>query len=229
MYLDMLNHLQEVYPEEGCGIIINKRGTKEWMPCTNQADNPYETFQIAAKDYVRAQRVGDIFAVVHSHPDASAEPSERDKKAADFLGVQYIVVSTPELEIETYTPTAWKQNLLGREYKFGENDCYSLVRDYYKQKLGISLPIATFEDDFWEKGYDYFTEFFQEFGFKEVQSPKENDLIFFNVMSPIPSHCGIYLGEDIFIHHARDRLSCRESIHSFWGRFITRYVRYANS
>ena len=124
-----------------------------------------------------------------------------------------------------YEPEATVIPLLGRDYEFGKNDCWSLVRAYYKEKLNIDLPTLKFEDDWWDKGLNYFDDLFDVFGFYEVEEPQEHDVILFNVMCEIPNHCGVYVGEDIFLHHAVDRLSCRESIHTLWGRYITRYAR----
>lgn len=224
MITEILEHLTEEYPYEGCGLIVNKRGKLTWMPCENTAASD-EHFKISAKDYIRASLLGDVHAVVHSHPDASPEPSEHDKKASDYLGIPYHIYSIPSGEYTVYEPAKKREPLLGRDYKFGVNDCYSLVRDYYLEKLGLTLPTIEFEDDFWEYGIDYFNDLQESFGFVEVDQPKEHDLIFFSVMAPIPNHCGIYLGDGIFMHHAADRLSCRESLSSFWGRYITRYVR----
>ena len=38
------------------------------------------------------------------------------------------------------------QSLLGRIWSYGENDCFSLIRDYYKL-LGIQLPDYERPDD----------------------------------------------------------------------------------
>ena len=88
---EILEHLISVYPEEGCGILINKRGKIVWMACENTAVKPEEDFVISAKDYIRASLLGDIHAIVHSHPDVSCEPSESDIKTSDFLGIPYII------------------------------------------------------------------------------------------------------------------------------------------
>lgn len=219
----MIEHLLNEYPREGCGILLNKRGKLEWMPCKNVAEND-EEFRIAAEDYIKASLSGDIHAIVHSHPDGSCLPSEADKQASDFLGIPYWIYSLPDCELFVYEPKERKAPLLGKEYRFGQNDCYSLVRDYYKQ-LDIDLPTIPFEDDFWLKGINYFDDLQESFGFVTVAEPQEHDMVIFSVMSDIPNHCGVYVGEDIFMHHAVDRLSCRESLHSFWGRYVTRYIR----
>lgn len=68
IYLDLM----EVYPEEGCGLLLNKKGKIEWMPCKNTSDTPEESFHIDASDYIKASLKGDIYAIVHSHPDFSS-------------------------------------------------------------------------------------------------------------------------------------------------------------
>jgi proteasome lid subunit RPN8/RPN11 len=219
----VIEDLLDAYPREACGILLNKRGKLEWFPCENVAEDD-EEFKISASDYIRASLQGDIHAIVHSHPDSSPEPSEADKQASDFLGIPYWIYAIPSCELYVYEPKRKKEPLLGKEYQFGKNDCYSLVRDYYKE-LDIDLPTIPFEDDFWLKGINYFDDLQDAFGFVTVDEPQEHDMIIFNVISDIPNHCGVYLGEDIFMHHAVDRLSCRESLHSFWGRYVTRYIR----
>ena len=225
IYLDLM----EVYPEEGCGLLVNKKGKIEWMSCRNVSDNPEESFHIDASDYIKARLQGDIYAIVHSHPDFSCEPSEADKKASDFLGIPYIIYSLPDFEKYEYIPKRLSNELLGRDYNFGSSDCYSLARDYYFQEFNINLPTIQCEDDWWEQGLDYFGDLFENFGFEEVEDPQIGDGILFKVFCNVENHCGIYLGEDIFLHHAVNRLSCRESLHPMWIKHKTRFIRYAKS
>ena len=223
----ILKHLLEAYPEEGCGILQNKKGKLVWIPSTNEAENPEEEFVINSDDYLKASLTGDIYAVVHSHPDASPELSEADKRASDYLGVKYIVYSIPEGTKAEYSP---RQNpLLGREYSFGSNDCWGLARDFYKKEFDVILPIMQFKDNWWEEGLNYFDDLFEDFGFVEVAEPKFGDIILFKIYNNIPNHCGVYLQEDIFMHHAVNRLSCRESLYPLWIKNISRYARYAKS
>ncbi len=222
---EIVNYLLEQYPEEGCGLILNKKGKRVWIPCENTAENRKETFTISSKDYIKANLEGDLLAIVHSHPDGVAKPSEHDIKTSNFLGIPYIIYALPELDKYTYTPEVLRNEYIGKEYEFGINDCYSLVRDYYRQELNIKLPTIPFEDDWWEKGLNYFDDLFESFGFEKVDTLEKNDLIFFRVMAQVPNHCGVYIGEDLFLHHAVNRLSCRESIYSVWGKYITGYFR----
>ncbi len=222
---EIILDLFEDYPNEGCGLLINKKGKIHWKHCTNTAENPEEDFVIDSSEYIKASLSGNIEAIVHSHPDASCEPSESDKKASNFLQIPYIIYSLPEIEKYVYKPEAIRNPLLGRDYKFGEQDCYSLVRDYYTSTYNISLPSIVFDDDWWDKGFNYFDDLFDSYGFIEVDEPKIGDVLIFKVFCHVPNHCGIYTGEDTFIHHAINRLSCKESLHSGWGKHIHRIVR----
>lgn len=227
---EIVSYLLEKYPEEGCGVIINERGRLVWAPCENVAEDKEVSFVLNSSQYIKAHLRGTIEAIVHSHVNSSADPSEADKATSEFLRTPYIIYSVPDAEKVEYIPKSFeKEKLLGREYEFGVNDCYSFARDYYKQEKNISLPVLDFQDNWWEKGLNYFDDYFEQFGFKEVQSPEKHDAVLFSVRSHIPNHCAIYLGEGVIAHHAENRLSCKESIYPFWAKHITRYLRYAKS
>lgn len=124
-------------------------------------------------------------------------------------------------------PKRSKVPLLGRSYKFGIFDCFEAARDYYAFQ-GIEVPARIpFKDDWWYEGIDYFNdEVLEYFGFRNVPDLEVGDLMVFSVSSELPNHCGVYLGNDMFYHHAFNRLSCRENIYPFWKRFHTGTYRY---
>lgn len=225
---EILKYFLSVYPEEGCGILLNKKGVLHWKPCKNVAENKETEFQLDPEAYISAHLEGDIYAIVHSHTNGSAEPSEHDKKASEFLKIPYIIYSIPEGEKVLYTPKELN-SLTGRTYEFGKYDCWTLVRDFYKKEYNITLPLLDFEQNWWENNLNYFDDLFTDFGFEEVSNPQEGDVILFSIRANVPNHCGVYLEEDIFMHHSENRLSCRENLFPFWARFITRYARYAKS
>ena len=226
MEQDILRYLSDLYPEEGCGIILNRKGTLEWHPCDNIAEDKFNNFKIAAKDFVSLGLQGDIEAIVHSHPDSTCEASPADKKASDHLRIPYHIYSLPEIEKSVYLPVNHKRPLAGRVYDFKTANCYTLIRDYYLQEYNIELPMVEFEEDFYEKGVAYF-ENLAETCWKgvEVETPEKGDIVIFKIHNTIENHCGVYIGNGQYIHHMKDRLSCTESIYTGWGRFITRYIR----
>jgi len=227
LYSSIFRYLESKYPEEGCGIIINKQGELVWIPCDNIAEDKFNNFTISGLDYVKASMIGDIYSIVHSHPDVEPNPSEVDIKAANFLKVKYTIVSIPTLIVNTFTPSYKIKPYVGRTYIEKEDDCWSLVLDYYRNELGITLPICDHYTDNWrDEGIPFYSEeYIKGLGFEKVTSPEVGDLILFNVMSNNPNHFGIYIGGNLFLHHADNRLSCREPIAGVWQKYLKGFLR----
>jgi len=221
-------HFEECYPREGCGVLAVVKGDLKWFPCNNVATGD-DDFIIDSKQFIDISHRSDIVSVVHSHPDASNDPSETDIKYCNATGLTYHIFSYPEMALYTLQPDKQAKPLYGREYEFGKDDCFEAARDYYINK-GLDIPNRPpFEDDWWEKDLDYFTDdYIATWGFERVDgNMKEGDLLIFTIRANVGNHCGVYLGEDIFYHHAENRLSCRENLYPFWKQYITGVYRYA--
>ena len=219
-------HFRKCYPSEGCGIIGIRKGKKEWFPCTNLAKED-EDFIIGPEEYLKIRKIADVYAIVHSHPDSSNVPSENDIKFCNVMGVRYWIFDYPGMNLYELEPTTYTNELIGREYEFGVKDCYEAVRDHYKKYLNITLERGFFIDDWWEYGYNYFTdEYIRQVGFYPVSNPQNHDLLVFTMGSKVPNHCGVYLGDNIMYHHAVNRLSCRENIYPMWKKYLTGIYRY---
>jgi proteasome lid subunit RPN8/RPN11 len=214
-------HLKEWYPKEGCGVIGVVRGELKWFPCDNIAEKGTE-FVIDSGQYITISQKCDIVGIVHSHPDASPEPSNFDIKYCNALGIPYYIFSYPEMDMF--------KSLVGRDYELGVNDCFSAITDYYKSKdlTILKRPFHLPKDRWWIDGADYFTENnINTWGFNKVEGPmQEGDLLIFKVMSEVPNHCGVYIGEDLFYHHAINRISCRENLFPQWKKYIIGVYRY---
>ncbi len=226
---EIFNHFDAEYPREGCGAIGVVKGKSKWFPCKNISEDDND-FIMDSSDYIRASLKSDIVAIVHSHPDTSEEPSEADVKMSNSLNLDSYIFSWPEGKMYHLKPNRKEVPLLGREYEFGVLDCWQLVIDYY-ETIGISLKrsIVAYEDNWWEKGLNYFDDLFHHYGFEEVTdgSIQKHDGLMFNIRSSVPNHCGVYLGNDKFLHHAENRLSCREILtSSLWGKNKYKIVRH---
>lgn len=73
-----------------------KSRVERYFPCRNLADNPTEQFHLAPEDYVAAAEWGTITLIVHSHPDATTQPSELDKAQCDAMELPWAIASWPE-------------------------------------------------------------------------------------------------------------------------------------
>ena len=223
-------HFFREYPKEGCGLVGIQKGKAHWIPCENIAEIN-ENFIMDSSEYLKYKRIYDIVGVVHSHPDESSEPSQADINQCNALGIPYYIFSYPSMDMTIVKPEADTTELYGREYEFGVADCFEAVRDYYLSKNMYVPNRILWEKEWYNKdtGLDYFCpEIIEQWGGKEVpiEDLKENDLITFKIDSTVANHCGVFLGNDIFYHHATNRLSCRENLYPFWVSYIDKAYRY---
>lgn len=226
MIEEIQEHFEKEYPREGCGIIGIVKGKKQWFPCRNVAEDE-DDFILSSEDYFDVVKRCDILAIVHSHPNASNEPSTTDINYCNALGIPYWIFSYPEMELNIVEPKELSRPLIGREYEFGVKDCFEAARDWLS-KENICIPRREpFEDDWWKKGLNYFSEErMNEWNFRKVEIPEKNDVLLFQIQSDVPNHCGIYLGNNIFFHHAEQRLSCREPLNALWLKYLAGVYRY---
>ena len=83
----ILTHAKQVEPYECCGFIVSNA----YVPCRNISTDD-NGFEIDPKDIVRAERLGEIQAIVHSHPHGSCEASPMDKQQMALHGVTWVIV-----------------------------------------------------------------------------------------------------------------------------------------
>lgn len=226
MIEEIQEHFEKEYPREGCGVIGIVKGKKKWFPCTNTA-NTNENFVMSSLEYLDIKRRADIFAIVHNHPDATNEPSQHDIDCCNALGVPYYIFSYPEMQLNIIEPKTKAYPLIGREYQFGKLDCFEAMRDWLAKEDIHIPPREPFEDDWWTQGLDYFTEEnIKNWNHEKVDTLQKNDVLIFTIRNKIANHCGVYLGNDIFFHHAENRISCRENLYPFWAQNLTGIYRY---
>jgi cell wall-associated NlpC family hydrolase len=196
-------------PEEVCGFVIRRGRKQAVMRCRNSARHPDLGF---VADPGEAEDAGDVLLCYHSHPYLSPEPSPADKTTAEKHGVPMLILSWPVEAWALYAPCGWRAELLGRPFVHGVLDCYTLVRDYYAEKLNIALPDFTREDEWWYKGGNLYLDNFDEAGFVRVHDelqPHDVLLIIQGHPPPlVPNHAAVYLGDGMIMHHVQERLSC---------------------
>ncbi|OAV14930.1 Phage tail assembly protein [Moraxella catarrhalis] len=241
---------KSAYPNECCGLIIDE----DYYPCDNVAPNPTEHFEIDPKDFAHAESMGQIQAIVHSHPDGNAEPSEIDRVQMGVHGLDWVICGfgyhaggEQYCKIKCHKPTAYQAPLLRREYYHGVQDCYSLVRDYYSRELDIHLPDFDRTDDWWEyeNHEPLYENNFTKAGFIKVQDKNDlqkHDVILCRVgRTHHVNHALIWLGDDgalksettpdcvgnaLILHHPHGGLSVREIYGDSWQRRTAMVVRH---
>lgn len=230
---EIKKHAREDYPNEACGLILKSKG---YVRCDNIHTCPRESFRIDPK--VIIEHGDDILCVVHSHPDGPDYPSEADMGTQIAMGVPWGICTVYEsacFEPFFFGDGADKQPLVGRGFRHGVSDCYSLIRDYYEEEFNEHLPEIKREWEWWRNGGDLYQDFLESAGFEYVNvgnNPRKGDICFFAIKSDVPNHAGIYLGNGLVLHHLSGRagsdmnaLSRREPILRwmdscvFWARY----------
>jgi len=230
---EVLFHVKSEYPKEACGLIAIVKGKEKYYPCTNLAENKYEDFVMNPVDYYRVSKEGDVQSVIHSHPNESASPSKLDQTACDVMGINWWIVSYPNVEWCEVISANKKPGFIGRQFVYGILDCFTLVEDYYRD-IGINLKVPQwnkdngYEWDFWEKGKNYYIDNYKTNGFKQITdgSLKANDALLMNIRSPISNHCAIYIGDNRILHHLAGRLSCRDQYGQYYRQYTTHTLRH---
>ena len=221
---------------EACGLIVRGGAEDVYVPCRNIADDDRQrdSFKIDPRDWAAAEDAGEIVAVVHSHPDASAHPSDADRLMCSRTGVPWLIISMPSGVILQCEPSpSGMLPLVGREFHHGIVDCYTLVRDYYLQRLGIELPDFERTDEWWSAGQNLYRENFESAGFVEVGSaadtqPAEHDVLLMMIKSDVENHAAIF--EDpargLILHHLWGRPSGHDVWGGYWKRHTTAVLRH---
>jgi proteasome lid subunit RPN8/RPN11 len=208
-------HAVVEYPREACGLVSVVNGREKYVPCRNIAETPLEHFILSPEDYASAEDDGEIIAVVHSHPNTSAQPSQADLVACESSGLEWIIVNVQQDagmvfcgDVVSFKPKGYEAPYVGRQFVMGMVDCYTLAQDFYKREFGIELREYARRDEWWKHGENLYAENFAAEGFVQVTGePRRGDAILMQLRSKVPNHVGIYIGDGKVLHHIYTRLS----------------------
>ncbi|SSW68524.1 C40 family peptidase [Achromobacter agilis] len=244
-------HAVAEYPRECCGLVVVVDAKERYWPCRNLATGTAH-FVMAPEDYAEAEEAGRISAIVHSHPDMPATPSEADRVACEATGLPWFIVTVSQNgvgaveagEVRGFAPEGYVAPLLGRPFAHGVLDCYSLIRDGYAREMGIVLPNFRRDDGWWEPGRagDLYMDHYAEAGFRPLAAGEDmqfGDVVLMQICSDRVNHSGMFIGArplreapDIFpvpdamLHHLYGRDSERVVYGGYWREATRLVVRY---
>jgi proteasome lid subunit RPN8/RPN11 len=225
---------------EACGLVVRSGDGDRYWPCRNiAAGDQRDAFRIHPGDYARAEDAGEIVAVVHSHPDASAHASDADRMMCERGDVPWLIISEPSGVILQCHPTGAGLPLLGRTFWHGSVDCYGLVRDYFAQRLAITLPDFERPDGWWNSGEggrpiaNLYRDNFAAAGFVEIGHPdqvqaRRHDVLLMQVKCDIENHAAVLvdpINAKVY-HHLYGRLSSEDLWVGYWRRHTTAVLRH---
>ncbi|ERK18622.1 Phage tail assembly protein [Pantoea sp. AS-PWVM4] len=222
-------HVAAEYPNEACGVIVQSGQSQEYIPCRNISETPKEHFTLSPDDFAEAENKGEVLMIIHSHPDVvQLIPSELDRIQCDHSGVEWGIMSWPEGDFCTISPRGDRE-LAGRRWVLGHADCWTLVRDYFRQERSVILNNWSVDYEWWVDGKENrYDDNWQAEGFTEVDvtDMKPGDVIMMRVQAPVTNHAAVYLGNNIMLHHAFGNLSARVPYGKYYRDRTVRIVRH---
>lgn len=227
------------YPNECCGVIVKEEKGYKYLKCVNLAADKVNDFAIDPSVLV----THDVKAIIHSHCNVEyPEPSNLDIRSQIDCDVIFgIIAVRPNKsvsEIMYFGKGIPDVDLVGREFRNGpsgtdnKGDCYAIVVDYYRQKLGIQLKEFPRYNDWWKNGENLYLDGFKEAGFVEIteqiksgENLLNGDVGLMAINSDVPNHAVVMMNNNVMIHHLANRLSRKEPL-GRWSKFISHWLRY---
>jgi proteasome lid subunit RPN8/RPN11 len=227
-----VEHALTEAPREACGLVVVIKGRERYWPCQNLAPTADDFFLLDPADYADAEDAGEVVAVFHSHPKTPATPSDADRLGCTKSGLRWYIVNPGTLAWSEIAPSDYKAPLIGRQWVWSISDCWTLVRDWYKETWDLDLPD-------WERPLDMdgfttnpmFDGCWKEAGFVEVplETMQVGDAILMSLDgSSGLNHVAVYVGEQQILHHIRGRLSSRDIYGGYYQKQTGRVLRHSS-
>jgi len=115
-----LNHAKATYPNESCGLVLLIDQIETYYACRNIAIEGANSFTIDPEDWAKAEEMGTVLHICHSHPNSDLTASEEDIKNCNFLGLSWFIFDPKndeciELKPEIHKPMLTKNKFIDRD------------------------------------------------------------------------------------------------------------------
>jgi proteasome lid subunit RPN8/RPN11 len=211
-------HAVRMAPDEAVAAILTD-GTL--VPLNNVAQDARNYFAVA--DAEITPLLDRLAGIIHSHTEDTVdgkvvspthEPSQVDMETQIAYAVPFGISIVQHGS--SSTPVWWGDQLpirplLGRNFLHGIMDCFSLVRDWHRLQ-GVYFDDVPRDPDWWDKpDFDLYEDLFEQHGFERVQrvAPKVGDGFICSLRSDKRNHAGLFVSDQVFIHHPGESLSLR--------------------
>jgi proteasome lid subunit RPN8/RPN11 len=209
---------------ELCGLVVSSGDSTFIYKCKNISQNSGKHFELSPFDYLRAYDEGRNKIVGFFHSQKSVKPSTLDIVNYRNHKIPSYIYSHESDEVFEVTDKHLKYNkYLGREFEIGKNDCFSLVREFYKNEKNISIFDYPRKDNWYKDSPEIIKSNYKKEGFIIIDL---NDIINGDIVEFFNFHFAIYLDGDFLLHHERNRHSNIEYFSDIWKKRITNVYRH---
>lgn len=227
--------------EESCGLVIKKNNNLIYIPIKNIAENKKNNFAIDPQGYIYASSIGEIIACFHSHIKNTSF-SWHDINNSYKLNIPYYLYNIKKDKFYYFSPIENKiyQKYLYLKFKYGENDCFSLIKNFYKNELGIEISdpeqdravkytpphnCLIWDREKYKKWGDQNN--LRDLDIKNIDEFKKYDILVFDGFNKgEPSHGMLYIGDGLVLHHPFNHISVIEYFRKAHFRFLKFVIRH---
>ena len=119
------------------------------------------------------------------------------------------------------------RSLIGLQWEYGKQDCYTLVRQYYELS-GVKLPDFPRPKDLGTTD-SIFLRYAKSLEFRPVSldDRQKGDLLVMRLGTRTPMHGAIYVGGDKILHQRVDSISAVEPLRQYYRKRIAAVFRHA--
>ena len=241
-------HAANAALREACGVLIERDERQVYIACRNIAPPPrrhgeQENFIMEPLDYAKAEDLGRVLAIVHSHVGIPPTPTIPDLVACERSNFPWIIVNHPKGTFYQFEPSGYKAPLYGRPWAHELLDCYTFCQDYYYQELGLVLGDYPRVDHWWEKTdplteqpYNLYRENFEKEGFVQITGDvvkgderlQIHDALLMMIGNKVvvEDHAAVMIGDNIIGHHPYGRISTQDVYGGIWRKHTTAVLRH---
>jgi proteasome lid subunit RPN8/RPN11 len=223
--------------QESCGFIYNQENKNKIFKCKNISHDPKKFFLINPEDYEKCSYKGKIECCFHSHIRKGSFSNE-DIINSFENNMSNLLYDIKENKFYYFDINNNKfiKKYLGLEFEYGIKDCWSLVLDFYKNELSIDIqdpaPDRPIKNKIPENPINIldYLDWFKSINFEVIKS--FNDIKIFDILvfdgqgEGIPTHFGIFLPNNMILHHIYLKKSIIESMRKSHFKFLKFIFRH---
>lgn len=222
---EIKDHAISEVPNEVNGLILRIEDNYQVYRCKNLSYTPNEHAILSPIDYINAENIGQIVGYYHSQKNSGA--SLIDNLTSISHNIYSIIYCWENDTFYVIEPNL--KNYLFQDFQIGQNDCFSLVKNYYKEELNIELSDYNRGNNWYIKDPYLISRSFENEGFREIDMDdmRLHDVILFGDEDDIV-HLAIYQKNKMILHHPRGNKSCIEYLNHHYIKRISKVIRHKN-